>query len=158
MNTASIRALILVLVLTSACATKGTPRGPRVEFDDIPMPTNLTYLDSQAVIIETPGVKSARLVYRGRVSMETLVPAMRGLLEANGWRQVNSTTAPPVGTIQMYEKARDTVQLRLWENVIFTYVEVTTSRLASAVSRSQAEPVAPSTTTPPTAEPAMSTK
>jgi hypothetical protein len=151
-TTASTCALIVALALSAGCVTSA-PRGPRVEFDDIPMPTNLTYLDDRAVIIESPGVKAARLVYRGRVSMASLIPAMRGMMEANGWRQTNSTTAPPVGTIQMYEKGRDTVQLRLWENMMFTYVEVTTSRLGPTVSRGPADADVTPAATPATAAP-----
>jgi hypothetical protein len=156
MKTKSTCALIVALALSAGCVSTSSTRGPRIEFDDIPMPTNLTYIDDRAVIIETPGVKAARLVYRGRVSMATLVPAMRTMLEGNGWRQVNSTTAPPVGTIQMYEKARDTVQLRLWENFLYTYVEVTASRLGPAVSRGPSDADATSTATPATAGPTAS--
>ena len=158
MNTARIGALIVVLALSAGCATTGSSPGPRTEFDDIPMPTNLTYLDDQAVIIESPGVKAARLVYRGRVSMETLVPGMRTMLEANGWRQLNSTTAAPAGTIQMYEKGRDTVQLRLWENIIFTYVEVTTSRLGPVILRNPADSDRTSSVPTATAAPSVSIK
>jgi hypothetical protein len=154
MKTSSTCALIVALVLSAGCVTSA-PKGPRVEFDDIPMPTNLTYLDDKAVIIESPGVKSARLVYRGRVSMATLVPAMRTMLEGQGWRQTNSTTAPPVGTIQMYEKGRDTVQLRLWENMVYTYVELTTSRLGPMASRGQTETDVTPTATPVTATPVI---
>jgi hypothetical protein len=158
MNTTRIGALIVAVALSAGCVTTSSSRGPRVEFDDIPMPTNLTYLDDQAVIIESPGVKAARLVYRGRVSMASLVRAMRNTLEANGWRQVNSTTAPPVGTIQMYEKGRDTVQLRLWENVLFTYVEVTTSRLGPAISGNPANSDLTSSVPTATAAPPVSIK
>jgi len=156
MKTPRIGALIVSLALSAGCVTTGASRAPRVEFEDIPMPTNLTYLDGDAVIIESPGVKAARLVYRGRVSMATLVPAMRTMMEANGWRHLNSTTAASAGTIQMYEKGRDTVQLRLRENVIFTYVEVTTSRIGQAVPRSagDSEPMS----NVPTAAPAASVK
>jgi hypothetical protein len=156
MKTKSTCALIVALALSAGCVTS-SPRGPRVEFDDIPMPTNLSYLDDRAVIIETPGVKAARLVYRGRVSMATLVPAMRTMLEGSGWRQVNSTTAPPVGTIQMYEKGRDTVQLRLWENMVYTYVEVTASRLSgAAISRGPSDADVTPTAAPATAVPTAS--
>lgn len=156
MKTARIGAFIVTLALSAGCVTTGPPRGPRVEFDDIPMPTNLTYLDDQAVIIESPGVKAARLVYRGRVSMASLVPAMRNTMEANGWRQINSTTAASVGTIQMYEKGRDTAQLRLRENIIFTYVEVTTSRVGPAISRNPVD--SDLTSSGRTAAPALSVK
>ena len=93
---------------------------------------------------KSPGVKAARLLYRGRVSVATLAPALRSGLESNGWRSVSSTTTAPQGTILIYEKDRSTVQLRLWEDIFFTYVELTASRLTPAVS-------APAASTIPTA-------
>ncbi len=135
--------LILLGISTGCVTTHGT--GPaRAEFEDIPIPSALAYLEDRAVIIESPGVKAARLLYRGRVSVATLAPALRSGLESNGWRSVSSTTTAPQGTILIYEKDRSTVQLRLWEDIFFTYVELTASRLTPAVS-------APAASTIPTA-------
>jgi hypothetical protein len=104
----------------------------------------MAYLEDRAVIIESPGVKAARLLYRGRVSMATLAPALRSGLEGNGWRNVSSTTTAPQGTILIYEKDRNAVQLRVWEDIFYTYVELTASRLTPAAS-------APATSAIPTA-------
>jgi hypothetical protein len=124
--------MLAVLVFGAGCVTAQSSRPARAEFEDIPIPSGLTYIEDKAVIIESPGVKAARLLYRGRISVATLGPALRSGLESSGWRNVSSTTAAPRGTVQIYEKDRSALQLRLWEDIYFTYVEVTTSRLTSA--------------------------
>jgi hypothetical protein len=80
-----------------------------------------------STVIESPTVKAARLVYRGRLEMDSLTVAMRTTLEANGWRHVTSTTSPH-GVTQVYEKAGSSLEVRLWEGWIYTYVELTASR------------------------------
>jgi hypothetical protein len=127
-------ALIVIAAFAAGCVTAHSGAPPQLVFEDIPMPSGLTYLEDKAVIIESPGVKAARLVYRGRVTVATLAPALRTSLEGNGWKHVSSTTAAPRGTVQVYDKERSALQLRLWEDIFFTYVEVTTSRLAPAAS------------------------
>jgi hypothetical protein len=126
--------LVVVLALSAGCVTARSSGPAWIEFEDIPIPSVLTYLEDKAVIIESPGVKAARLLYRGRVSVATLAPALRSGLETNGWKSVSSTTTPPQGTVQIYEKDRSALQLRLWEDIFFTYVELTTSRLTPAAS------------------------
>jgi hypothetical protein len=131
-------ALIVVAALAAGCVTTQSSAPTQLVFDDIPMPSALTYLEDKAVIIESPAVKAARVVYRGRVTLATLGPAMRSNLETNGWKHVSSATTGPHGTVQIYEKDRSALQVRLWEDIFFTYVEVTTSRLAPAAPAASA--------------------
>ena len=121
----------LVIALVAACATTPT-RAVRSEFEDIPVPKGLTYQQDRSTIIESPTVKAARLVYRGRLEPTSLAAAMRSTLEANGWRHVSSTTTGPQGTTQVYEKAGSSLEVRLWEGWWFTYVELTASRASQA--------------------------
>ena len=116
-----------VLLLFTACAT--TPSRPQLsEFADIPVAKGLSYDPSRSTIIESPTVKAARLVYRGRIELESLVVLMRTTLEANGWRHLSSTTTSRRGTTQVYEKAGNSLQVLYWEGLWYTYVEVTASR------------------------------
>lgn len=118
---------LLVVALTAACAS-APPRPVRSEFEDIPVPKGLTYLAGKSTIIESPSVKAARLIYRGRIEIESLAVAMRTTLEANGWRHVSSTTTSAHGTTQVYEKAGNSLQVLIWEGIWYTYVELTASR------------------------------
>src|SRR6266571_8845308 len=116
----------LIVLVATACAT--TQPVIRSEFEDIPVPKGLAYVDSQSVVIESPSVKAARLIYRGRIEMGSLAVAMRTTLEANGWRAISNTSASTHGTTQVYEKAGNSLQIRVWEGLYYTYVEMTASR------------------------------
>jgi len=120
-------AAFLILALTAGCATTSA-RSTRSEFEDIPVPKGLTYQPSKSTIIESPTVKAARLVYRGRLEVESLSVAMRTTLEANGWRHVSSTSAAEHGITQVYEKSGSSLEVRVLDGWWFTFVELTASR------------------------------
>src|SRR5213593_600360 len=120
-------AAFLVLALTAGCATTSA-RSTRSEFEDIPVPKGLTYQPSKSTIIESPTVKAARLVYRGRLEVESLSVAMRTTLEANGWRHVSSTSAAEHGITQVYEKSGSSLEVGVLDGWWFTFVELTASR------------------------------
>jgi hypothetical protein len=127
-----VRSVVLALamfplMLLAGCATAPT-RPPASEFDDIPVPKGLHFHSDKSVLIETPSVKAARLVYRGRIQPDSLATAMRTTLEANGWRNVSSTAGGGKHATQVYEKAGTSLQVQIWEGLIFTYVEITTGR------------------------------
>jgi len=122
-----VSAVVMIALLFVACAST-PPRPVRSEFEDIPVPKGLTYEADRSTIIESPQVKAARLVYRGRIEIESLAAAMRTTLESNGWRNVSSTMTSRSGTTQVYEKGGNSVQVQLWEGLWYTYVELTASR------------------------------
>jgi hypothetical protein len=127
MNIRHTVAALVVLALTAGCATSSS-QPTRSEFEDIPVANGLTYQPSKSVIIESPTVKAARLVYRGRVEVDSLAVAMRTALEANGWRYVSSTSTSDHGVTQVYEKAGNPLEVRLIDGWWYTYVEMTISR------------------------------
>lgn len=122
-----LAAVVAVIVLAAGCASAPS-RPVRSEFEDIPVPKGLTYQPAESTIIESPSVKAARLVYRGRIEPESLALAMRTTLEANGWRNVSSTTTAKHGATQVYEKSGNSLQIQIWEGLWFTYVELIASR------------------------------
>ena len=128
------------MTIITGCATLAPNRAARSEFEDIPVPKGLAYLEQDSTIIESPSVKAAKLVYRGRVEPVSLGNAMRSTLEANGWRHVSSATAGDKGTTQVYEKASQSLQVKVWESWYYTYVELTASRSMTPTSTSSAKP------------------
>lgn len=124
-------AAVLVLALLSGCASANKP--VRSEFEDIPVPKGLEFRTGDSTIIESPTVKAARLVYRGRLEIQSLATAWRSTLEANGWRHVNTTSVQDQGVTQVYEKAGTSLQIRLWEGWIFTYAELSVGRAIQPV-------------------------
>src|SRR5262249_60054467 len=90
MNT-KIFSTAAILLLATACTT--TTTAARRQFDDIGVPSGLTYQPGDSIVIESPTVKAAQLVYRGRLEPTTLSDAMRTRLEASGWPPVSPTAA-----------------------------------------------------------------
>jgi hypothetical protein len=109
---------VVLMLLVTGCAT--TPL--RSEFEDVPLPTGLTYQPQRSVVIQSPTVKAAELVYRGRLEPVSLGLAMRTLVEANGWRHVNTTTTATDGTRQVYDKGGNALEVHIYEGVWFTYL------------------------------------
>ena len=127
MSIQRIVAVFLVLAFTVGCASVST-RPVRSEFEDIPVPKGFTYQPGKSTVIESPTVKAARLVYRGRLEVESLSVAMRTTLEANGWRHVSSTSVADHSITQIYEKTGSSLEVRLLDGWLFTFVELTASR------------------------------
>jgi hypothetical protein len=117
----------LLLAFTAGCATTSS-KAARSEFEDIPVPKGLTYQPSKSTVIESPSVKAARLVYRGRLEVDSLSVAMRTTLEANGWRPVSSTSTADHGITQVYEKSGSSLEVHLIDGWWYTFVELTASR------------------------------
>ncbi len=123
---------ILAVFLLTACATTTLP--VRGEFADIPVLAGLSYRVDESMIIESPSVRAARLLYRGRMEPGSLAVEMQKGLEANGWRLVRSTSISALGTTQLYEKQEASLQLRIWEAGLFnyyTYLDIATTRPTS---------------------------
>jgi hypothetical protein len=126
---------VLTFVL-AGCATFGSSKTARSEFEDIPVPRGMSYVEDRSTIIESPTVKAAKLVYRGRVEPVSLASAMRSTLETNGWRHVSTSTAGDQGTTQIYEKPGNALHVRVWESLYYTYIELTASRTQTSPTTS----------------------
>jgi hypothetical protein len=127
MSIKQITTAFLVLAFAAGCAS-APPKQVRSEFEDIPVPKGLSYQSDKSTIIESPTVKAARLVYRGRLEVDSLAAAMRTTLEANGWRHVSSTAVSDHGITQVYEKTGSSLEVRMIDGWWYTFVELTASR------------------------------
>ena len=124
--------VFVTLVFTLAACATNPPRPVKSQFEDIPVAKGMNYLPGESMAIETPSVQAAREVYRGRIEIESLATATRATLEANGWRHVGTTKTGQHGINQIYEKAGTSLQVLLWEGLIYTYAEYTTARILQA--------------------------
>ena len=121
--------LVLGIMLTlTACASSPT-QPPRSEFEDIPVPKGLTLDRNKSTVIESPTLKAARLVYKGRVEPDSLGLLFRTTLEANGWRHLTTTTGSDKGTTQVYDKSGNSLQVLIYEGLYYTWVEVSATRV-----------------------------
>ncbi len=122
--------LTAIALALTACASS-PPRPQRSEFEDIPVPRGLSLDLNKSTIIESPTVKAARLIYKGRIEPESLAVAFRTTLEANGWHHLSSTTAADKGTTQVYEKAGSSLQVLIYAGWYYTWVELAATRLVT---------------------------
>ncbi len=120
-------AALLVTALLAGCASMPQARS---EFEDIPVPRGLEYVPSKSTVIESPSVKAAKVIYRGRLEPTSLATVMRTMLESNGWRHVGTTTAAG-SSAQVFDKGDTSVQVRIWEGWWYTYLELTGGRALS---------------------------
>ena len=127
-------AVAVTSLMLAACAST-PPRATRTEFEDIPVPKGLAYQVEDSTVIETPNVKAGRHIYRGRLELDSLTTAIRSTLEANGWRHVGTSKTSQHGVSQVYEKQGTSLQVLLWEDLIFTYAEYTTARVLQPAFR-----------------------
>src|SRR5258708_27437497 len=70
----------VIMLFAAGCATTAARR----QFDDIPLPAGLVYQPQDSIVVESPTVKAAQLVYRGRLEPGTLGESMRTRVAANG--------------------------------------------------------------------------
>ena len=123
----------LALVLT-ACS--GAPIQPSLtSFSDIPTPEGMNYQPDRSGVSDGPTVKVARLVYRGRLEVESLSASMRQGLEQRGWKHLRTTTTANRTIVMTFEKPGADLQISLWEGGGFnyyTYLDVTVGRVTDA--------------------------
>ena len=122
--------LFMAIVCTLSACASSPPRAQRSEFEDIPVPKGLVLDWSRSTIIESPTIKAARLFYKGRLTPDSLAIAFRTTLEANGWRDLSTTTTDK-GTTQVYEKAGSSLQVLIYEGWYYTWAEVSATRVVS---------------------------
>ena len=122
--------LSMAVFVVTACASS-PPRQARTEFDDIPVPRGLALDWPKSTVIESPTIKAARLVYKGRIEPDSLGVAYRTTLDANGWHHLTSATSSDKGTTQVYEKAGNSLHVLIYEGIYYTWVEVSATRLVN---------------------------
>jgi hypothetical protein len=123
----AIAAAGLVLSLT-ACA--GAPPQPFLtSFADIPVPEGMGYLSERSGVMDGATIKAARLVYRGRLEIESLSASMRQGLEMRGWRHVSTAKTSNQTITQVFDKPGGSIQVALWEGWWYTYLDVTVGKV-----------------------------
>jgi hypothetical protein len=115
-------------------ATEPAPIPPvtPAHFEDIPVPAGCDFDMDASLVIESPRVKAARLVYKGRVEMLSLARTLRASLEANGWRTLAVNASGSKGITQVYEKGADSLQVAVSESLWNTHVTMTVARVMGA--------------------------
>ena len=74
-------------------ALQAKVRGPAVkfyDFDDIPIPEELTLQKDKSFVYETPGLKAGVLIFSGNVEATSLLQFFKDTMVKNHWRLLNS--------------------------------------------------------------------
>jgi len=130
--------LLSVIALSLAACASSSPKQARTQFEDIPVPMGLTLDWNKSTVIESPSLKAARLVYKGRIEPDSLGVVYRTTLEANGWHHLTSTTSSEKGTTtQVYDKSGNSLHVLIYEGIYYTWVEVSATRLVTPTTTSQ---------------------
>ncbi len=116
---------LAVALLAVSCAPAPSTR-IQSQFPDLPLPSAIAYQPGRSLIVDSPSVKAAHLVFRGRVEAESLALGMRASLETQGWRHVSSSSDRG-RMVQVYERGAQTVQLEITDELWFTYLTVDVS-------------------------------
>jgi hypothetical protein len=130
MNIKMLATLAVVLALSACSSTKNVPP-LRSEFMDIPLPGGLEYVAAESAVIESETVRAARLMYTSKFEPGSLAVSIQEGLLGSGWKLVRATSFPSLGTLQLYEKAEASLQVRIWEGGAFkgsTFVELSGTR------------------------------
>jgi hypothetical protein len=109
---------------------------PRQPFNDIPVPAQWTPYSRDSVIIQTPGVTTAKLIYFTETSVDATLQNVRQLLTQMGWtetkteRFVNPEKFP--GVWADFSKGDDICRVTVIEGTHATHVDYTVARINRA--------------------------
>lgn len=123
-------ALAACALLLSACAsTGGLPREP---FADIPVPPEWRPYSREWVMIRTPQVTAAKLVYVTGAAPEAALAGARALLLQHGWKEAGSQRfVNPErfnGVWADFAKGEDICRVTVIEGAHATHAEYTVAR------------------------------
>ena len=126
--------LIAAAIFTSACA--GAVRMPRQPFTDVPVPTAWVPYSRESVIIQTPTVTAAKLIYFAETAVDPTLAEVRRLLTEMGWtetkseRFVNAERFP--GVYADFVKGDDVCRVTVIQGAYATHVDYTVARVNRA--------------------------
>lgn len=110
---------------TSSPAPASTPAAPRpifYDFPDIPTPQELELQPKESYAVQSGTIKAGILTLRGRVDLNSLISFFQMAMPRESWK--------PKGyfryqrSVLIFEKPDRTCVIRLYEDIIYTYVEI----------------------------------
>jgi len=126
--------VLMGLALTMGCANLGGKRKESKEppavgeqsryyhFEDILIPQGLKLEMDRSFIYETPSFKVGKLVFSGRLEVQSLANFFANNMERDGWKLLNKFGFKDV--VLNFSKSRKTCTVNLYDRPIHTIVEV----------------------------------
>lgn len=122
--------LFLAFGLTACASTGGLAVQP---FNDIPIPVQWTPYSRDWVMIRTPKVTAAKMIYFAETKVDVTLDHARQLLLKTGWtearseRFVNPEKFP--GIWAEFTKGEDVCRVTVIEGMVATHIDYTVARL-----------------------------
>jgi hypothetical protein len=108
-----------------ATAAPSSPPAPRplfYDFPDIPVPQELDLQSKESYVVQSGSIKTGILTLRGRVDLNSLINFFQMAMLRENWK--------PKGyfryqrSVLIFEKPDKICVIRLYEDIIYTYVEI----------------------------------
>ncbi len=109
----------------STPAPASTASGPRpifYDFPDIPTPQELELQPKESYVVQAGAIKAGILTLRGRVDLNSLISFFQMALPRENWKPKGSFRYQR--SVLIFEKPEKTCVIRLYEDIIYTYVEI----------------------------------
>lgn len=129
MRTVRAFAVACALLFGACASTGGLPAQP---FTDVPVSEGWQPYSRDWVVIETPGVTAAKLVYFAKTDVDATLAEVRRLMPQSGWREkATERFVNPEGFKGQwaeYGKGEDVCRVTVIEGASATHVDLTLAR------------------------------
>lgn len=109
----------------STSSSQPAPTGPRplyYDFQDIPIPNELSVLSSESQVFQLGSLKAGILVLRGRVDLNSLINFFQMALPRENWKAKGGFRYGR--SILIFEKPDKTCVINFYEKLYYSYVEI----------------------------------
>jgi hypothetical protein len=98
------------------------PRPQFLDFPDIPIPSELDLRAKDSYVFQAGPIKTGLLTLRGRVDINSLINFFNMAMPRENWKQMGQFRYRH--SILIFGKPEKTCVIRLWEEAIYTYIEI----------------------------------
>lgn len=106
-------------------SSQTAPTGPRplfYDFQDIPIPNELSVLSSESQVFQSGSLKAGILVLRGRVDLNSLINFFQMALPRENWKAKGGFRYGR--SVLIFEKPDKTCVINFYEKLYYSYVEI----------------------------------
>ncbi len=107
----------------------GTPKAQYLDFPDIPIPAEINLVPKDSYVFQAGAMKTGILTLRGRVDINSLITYFGMSMPYQGWKPKGQFRYKRSALI--FEKPDKTCVIILYEDTIYTYVEIYVAPMAS---------------------------